>query len=142
MKLKITSHRMMIGYVAVNTKETHVFAQGRTFLCQPPLCVSCAYELTGCYLCPSHGAIKGRNDKHAGYCTLHTFDSSLFGFWKFVSLGTVVEELLGRVCRRYVSDTHIPSWDAHPLVYRRLSFTMMRGVAEQFVHRHSAAFGW
>ena len=85
---------------------------------------------------------QGKSDKHARSCISHGFDFSPFGFSTFGSFGPAAEELLDRVCRRYVSHAHIPPWEAHPWVYRRLSFSIMRGVAEQFVRRQSADFGW
>ena len=35
-----------------------------------------------------------------------------------------------------------PLWEARPCVYRRLSFYIMCSVAEQFICRQLAAFGW
>ena len=58
------------------------------------------------------------------------FDFSPFGFSTFGFFGPTAEELLDRVCRRYVFHAHIPPWDAHPWVYHHLSFSIMRGVAE------------
>ena len=34
------------------------------------------------------------------------------------------------------------SWAAHSYVFHRLSFAVMRGVAEQFVGRQLSTFGW
>ena len=85
---------------------------------------------------------QGKSDKHAQSCISHGFDFSPFEFSTFESFGHATEELHDRLYREYVSHAHIPPWEAHPWVYHRLSFSIMRGVAEQFVRRQSADLGW
>ena len=34
------------------------------------------------------------------------------------------------LCRSYVSHAHIPLWEAHDWVYRRLSFAIMCSIAD------------
>ena len=71
---------------------------------------------------------QGKSDMHARSCISHEFDFSPSSFLTFGSFGPAAEELLYRVCRRYVSE-------AHPWVYLRLSFSIMRSVAKQFIRR-------
>ena len=85
---------------------------------------------------------QGKSDKHARLCISHGLDFSPFGFSTFRSFGLAAEELLDRLCRMYVSRAHIPPWEAHPWVYRRLSFSIMQGVVEQFVRRQWMDCGW
>ena len=49
---------------------------------------------------------------------------------------------LERVVERYHLHAQVADWEAHAWIYRRLSFAIMRGVAEQFVRRMSDDFGW
>ena len=46
--------------------------------------------------------------------------------------------------RRVVQRLHaqVADREAHAWIYRRLSFAIMSGVAEQFVGRMSDTFGW
>ena len=80
--------------------------------------------------------------KHAETCLAHGFDFAPFSFSVLGSFGPTAQEVLTRVCQRYVSHARIRPWEAHQWVYRRLSFAVMRGVAEQFVRRQSSDFGW
>ena len=81
---------------------------------------------------------QGKSDEHSLSCISHGFDFSPFGFSTFRSFGPAAEELLDRDCRRCVSHAHMPPWEAHPWVYCRLSFSIMRGIPKQFVCRPSA----
>ena len=81
-------------------------------------------------------------DKHSEVCASHGFDFTPFGFSVFGSFGPAAQELLGRVCRRYRTHARIAEWEAHSRVHRRLSFAVMRGVADQFVGRRLDSFGW
>ena len=84
---------------------------------------------------------EAKRAKHAETCLAHGFDFAPFTFSVLGSFCPVAEEILTRFCKRYVSHAHIRPWEAHQWVYRHLSFTIMRGVAEQFVRRLSSDFG-
>ena len=59
----------------------------------------------------------GKSDEDARSITSQGFEISPFGFSTFELFIPATEELLDRVCRRYASHAHIPSWEAHPRVY-------------------------
>ena len=111
----------------------------------------CCVDLVG--VCPARGGWRdavsvlsvveqAKRDKHVDTCASHRFDFVPFGFSVLGSFGPAAQELLDRICRRYRTHARIAEWEAHARVHRRLSFTVMRGVAEQFVGRHLASFGW
>ena len=79
---------------------------------------------------------------HALNIKSHHLDFEPFGFSVFGSFGSAAQELLARVCRRYRTHARIAEWEAHAWVHRRLSFAIMRGVADQFVSRRLDSFGW
>ena len=85
---------------------------------------------------------QGKVDKHAATCMSHGYDFSPFGFSTFGSFGPAAEELLTRICKRYGTHLQVTEWEAHAWVHRRLSFAIMRSVAEQFVRRKVEDFGW
>ena len=85
---------------------------------------------------------QGKRDKHADVCRSHGFDFVPFGFSVFGSFGPEAQELLDRVVQRYRLHAQVADWEAHAWIFRRLSFTIMRSVAEQFVGRMSDTFGW
>ena len=85
---------------------------------------------------------RAKQEKHARTCLSHEFDFIPFGFSTFGSFGPAAETLLDRICQRFASHTQVPAWEAHAWVHRRLSFSIIRGVAEQFVRRQHPAFGW
>ena len=85
---------------------------------------------------------QAKRDKHTQTCISHRFDFEPFGFSVFGSFGPAALELLARICRRYRTHARIAEWEAHARVHRRLSFAVMRGVADQFVSRRSDSFGW
>ena len=64
-----------------------------------------------------------------------------FSFSVFGSFGPAAQELLNRVCRRYRIHARVTEWEAHAWIHRRLSFAVMRGVADQFVGRRLVSFG-
>ena len=82
---------------------------------------------------------RGKWDKHTHICKSHGFDFIPFGF---SSLGPAVEELVSRICQRYSSHAPVSSWEAHSYIFRRLSFALIRGVAEQFVGLQLSTFKW
>ena len=82
------------------------------------------------------------SDKHAETCLAHSFDFAPFSFSVLGSFSLAAEEILTRVCQRYVSHARILPWEAHQWVYQRLSFPVMHGVAKQFIRRQSSNFGW
>ena len=63
------------------------------------------------------------------------------GFSIFGSFSLTTLELLNRICRQYHIHTRIAEWEAHAWVHRRLSFVIMRGVADRFVDRCLDYFG-
>ena len=85
---------------------------------------------------------QGNRDKHVSVCRSQGFDFIPFGFSLFGSFGPEVKVFLGRVVQRYRLHAHVADWEAHAWIFRRLSFAIMRGVAEQFVGRMSDACGW
>ena len=85
---------------------------------------------------------EGKRDKHSTTCWSHGFNFIPFGYSTFGSLGPAAEELLSRICQRYISHARIPKWEAHAWVFRWLSFTVVRGVAAQCVGRQLSAFSW
>ena len=85
---------------------------------------------------------QGKRDKHAHICKSHGFDFIPFGFSSLGSFGPAAEELLSRICQRYISHAQVSSWEAHSWVFRLLSFAVMRGVTEQFVSRQLSTFEW
>ena len=64
-----------------------------------------------------------KRDKHTQTCASQRFDFLPFGFSVFCSFGPTAQELLDRIAE----------WEADASVYSRLSFIVMRGVADQFV---------
>ena len=84
----------------------------------------------------------GKRDKHLAMCSSYDLDFIPFGFSTFWSFGLAIEDLLSHICQRYVSHARIPEWEAHAWVFHRLSFAIMRGVAEQFVGRELLSFRW
>ena len=84
----------------------------------------------------------GKQDKHEALCRSHGFDFVPFGISIFGSFGLAAQDLLQRVVQRYRLHAQVVDWEAHAWIYRRLSFAIMRGVAEQFVGRMSDSFGW
>ena len=85
---------------------------------------------------------QAKRDKHTETCASHRFDFEPFGFSVFGSLGNAALELLARVYSRYRTHACLAEWEAHARVHRRLSFAVMRGVADQFVGRRLDSFGW
>ena len=51
-------------------------------------------------------------------------------------------ELLDRVRHRYRIHARVAEQEAHALIYRGLSFAIMREVADQFVGPHLVLFAW
>ena len=80
---------------------------------------------------------QGKWDKHSITCKSHGFDFIPFDFFTFGSFVRVGEEVVfvSGTSVPYNSHAQIPQWETHALVFRRLSFADMRGVAEQFVGR-------
>ena len=62
--------------------------------------------------------------------SLYNFDYVQFSFSVLGSFGPAAEEIFARVCLRYVSQVRMRPREAHQWVYYRLSFIVMRGVAE------------
>ena len=104
-------------------------------------------------MCPARGGWRdavsvlsvveqAKRDKHTDTCASHRFDFVPFSFSVFGSFGPATHELLDRICRRYRTHARIAEWEAHARVHNRLSFAVMRWVAEQFVGRDVASFGW
>ena len=60
----------------------------------------------------------------------------------FGSFGLEAQMFLEGVVQRYRLHAHVVDWEAPDFVYRRLSFAIMCGVAEQFVGHISDAFAW
>ena len=85
---------------------------------------------------------QGKRDKHEAVCRSHGFDFSPFGFSVFGSFGPAARDLLDRIVQRYRLHAQVADWEAHAWIHRRLSFAIMRGVAEQFVGRMSDSFRW
>ena len=65
-----------------------------------------------------------------------------FGFRFFGSFSLAAQKLLDRICQRYHIHARITEWEAHTWVHRRLSFAVLRGVADQLVGRRLDSFGW
>ena len=85
---------------------------------------------------------QGKWDKHEAVYRSHGFDFVPFGFSTFGSFGPVIQDLLHRVVQRYRLHAQVADWEAHAWIYRKLSFAIMRGVAERIVGRMSDNFGW
>ena len=85
---------------------------------------------------------QGKREKHACVCRSHGFDFIPFGFLVFGSLGPEAHGFLRRVVQRYRMHAQVSDWEAPAWIYRRLSFAIMHGVAEQFVGRMSHEFEW
>ena len=60
----------------------------------------------------------------------------------FFSFSHAAQELLERICQRYRIHARIAVWEAHALVHRRLSFSVMCGVANLFVDHCLVSFEW
>ena len=75
-------------------------------------------------------------------CASHRLDFLPVSFSFLGSFGPAAQELLHRICRRFRTYARVAQWEAHAWVHRRLSFASMRGVADQFVCRYLASFGW
>ena len=45
------------------------------------------------------------------------------------SFSHAAQELLDRVCRRYDIHARVVEWEAHAWIHRRVSFAVLRGVA-------------
>ena len=78
---------------------------------------------------------QGKRDKHETVFVP-------FGFSVFGSFGPAAQEFLDCLVQRYRLHAHVADWEAHTWIYRRLSFVIMRGVAEQFIGRMSDTFRW
>ena len=108
----------------------------------------CCVDLVG--VSPPHGGYRNavyalavveqaKRDKHTETCASHRFDFMPFGFSVFGSFGLAAQELLDRIYRRYRTHARIAEWEAYS---GRLSFAVMRGLAEQFVGRRFDTLGW
>ena len=67
---------------------------------------------------------------HITTCMSHVFENISFRFSALEPFGPAAEELLSRICQRLTSHAQIPEWEAHAWVFPRLSFVVMRMVAE------------
>ena len=79
---------------------------------------------------------QGKRDKHSAICRSHDFDFIPFGFSTLRSFSLWLRS------RRYSSHARIPKWEAHAWVFGRLSFIVMRWVAEKFIGRLLQIFSW
>ena len=77
---------------------------------------------------------KATRAKHADTCLAPWLQLCSIQFL-CLRVSPVPEENLTRVYQRYVSHARIRPWEAHQWFYRRFSFTVMRGVAEQLIRR-------
>ena len=85
---------------------------------------------------------QGKRDKHAVVCRSHGIDFSPIGISVFGPFGPAARDLLDRSVQRYRLHAQVADWEAHAWIHRRISFAIMRVVAEQFVGRMSDSFGW
>ena len=65
---------------------------------------------------------EAKHGKYAETCLAHGLDLAPFSFSVLYLFGPVAEEILTRVCQRYISHAHIRLWEAS-----------MRGVVEKFI---------
>ena len=72
-------------------------------------------------------------DKHARTCRYKEFDFTSFSFSSLDSFWPEAQDFLSRTCHHYYSHVQVFVWEAHSLVFRWLSFAVMRGVAEQLM---------
>ena len=74
--------------------------------------------------------------------TIHICQSQGSQVANLILYSSEAQVFLGRVVERYRLHAQVADWEAHAWIYRRLSFVIMHGVAEQFVGRMSDDFGW